>query len=222
MKRLIVPLLAGVLGTAILMSLGVWQMQRLAWKEGVLAGIEARVHDVPQALPPAPAAATDAYLPVTVTGAFAGRDIDVLVSRKQIGAGVRIVAAFRTDDGRMILVDRGFRPEARRRDPRLATTATVTGNLHWPDDLNSSTPAPDARTGLWFARDLPSMAAALGTEPVLLIARSDTGDGIEPMPLGVEGVPNDHLGYAVQWFLLALVWASMTGYWLWRNRRRAG
>ncbi len=220
--RLVIPLLTGLIGTAILVWLGLWQLDRLAWKEGVLAAIDARIGQAPGGLPAAPAPLGDAFLPVTVTGRFTGQDIDVLVGLKDLGAGVRIVAAFETAEGRRILIDRGFRPEAQRRAPRVAAEATVTGNLHWPDDLNSSTPPPDARTGLWFARDLPAMAEALGTEPVLVVARSQTGDGIRPLPLDSAGIPNHHLGYAIQWFALAFVWAAMTAFWLWRNRRRPG
>jgi surfeit locus 1 family protein len=96
----------------------------------------------------------------------------------------------------------------------------VEGNLHWPEEVDGFTPAPDARTGLWFARDVPAMAEALGSEPVLIVARSPTAPGIEPLPVDTSHIPNDHLGYAVQWFGLAAVWLGMTAYLLWRIRRR--
>ncbi|MBE0554514.1 MAG: SURF1 family protein, partial [Rhodobacteraceae bacterium] len=93
-------------------------------------------------------------------------------------------------------------------------------NLHWPQDADSFTPPPDPRTGLWFARDVAAMAAKLGTEPVLIVARGPTGDGITPMPVDSSAIPNDHWGYAITWFSLAAVWAVMTGYLLWRIRQR--
>jgi surfeit locus 1 family protein len=65
------------------------------------------------------------------------------------------------------------------------------------------------------------MAAALKAEPLLIVAKSETGDGIEPMPVDSSAVTNDHLNYAITWFLLALVWAGMTGLLLWRMRRNA-
>ena len=218
-KRMIFPLLLGLVGAAVLLSLGVWQLQRLAWKEAILAEIEARIQSAPVTVPATPDPVADKYLPVMAEGRFTGEHLDVLVSRKQIGAGVRVIEVFETG-GRRLLVDRGFIPDANRSDPRDQGGGRVVGNLHWPIEVDSFTPPPDARTGLWFARDLPAMAQALGTEPLLIVAREDTGPGIEAMPVDGSDLPNDHLGYAIQWFGLALVWLGMTGYLLWRIRRR--
>lgn len=219
-RRMIIPLLIGLLGGAILISLGIWQVNRLAWKQSVLAEIDARIADAPVALPATPDPQADRYLPVTATGRFTGEQIDILVSRKQIGPGVRVVEAFETADGRRILVDRGFVPQDARSVPRLSGPATVEGNLHWPDEVDSYTPPPDATTGLWFARDVPAMAAALNTEPTFIVARRPTGGDIEPMPVDSSGIPNDHMNYAITWFSLAAVWLGMTAYLLWRIRQR--
>ena len=219
-RRMILPLLFGLLGCAILIALGSWQLQRLAWKQGILAQISARLTDTPVALPALPDPAGDKYLPVRVTGRFTGSEIDVLASLKEVGAGYRVIAAFRTDDGRMILIDRGFLPEDQRARPRLATTAAIVGTLHWPDETDSFTPPPDAAREIWFARDVPAMAAKLQTEPVLIVAREATGDGITPLPVDTQGIPNNHLNYALTWFSLAAVWAGMTLLLLWRIRRR--
>ena len=219
-RRMILPLLFGLLGCAILIALGSWQLQRLAWKQGILAQISARLTDTPVALPALPDPAGDKYLPVRVTGRFTGSEIDVLASLKEVGAGYRVIAAFRTDDGRMILIDRGFLPEDQRARPRLATTAAIVGTLHWPQETDGFTPPPDAARAIWFARDVPAMAAVLRTEPVLIVARTDTGDGITPLPVDTVGIPNNHLNYALTWFSLAAVWAGMTLLLLWRIRRR--
>jgi surfeit locus 1 family protein len=225
LRRMIFPLLLGVVGGAVLVSLGVWQLQRLAWKEGVLDEISTRIEAAPVALPAAPEAERDQYLPVEVTGTFTGQGLDVLVSRKQSGAGYRVIAVLETD-GRRVLVDRGFLPERLRDTPRPGPDAgavAVRGNLLWPDEVDGFTPPPDARTGLWFARDLPAMAQALGTEPVLVVQRAASlqDAAVEAMPVDTAGIPNDHLGYAVQWFGLAAVWVGMTAFLLWRIRRRA-
>jgi surfeit locus 1 family protein len=217
---MIVPLLFGLIGAAILVGLGVWQLQRLAWKQAILAGIEARLDAPPVALPGSPDPQRDRYLPVTVSGRFTGEDIDVLASRREIGAGFRVIAAFETGDGRRILIDRGFVTDENRDLPRAAGAATVTGTLHWPEEVDRFTPPPDPAARMWFARDVPAMAAALATEPVLVVARSPTGDGIEPMPVDTAGIPNDHLNYAITWFSLAVVWLGMTLLLLWRIRRR--
>ena len=221
-RRFLVALIFGLAGAAVLMGLGIWQMQRLAWKEAILTEITAKIAATPVALPPAPVNDSEdlRYLPVTVAGRFTGEVLRVLVSRKQEGAGVRVIEVLDTADGRRVMVDRGFLPEARKEEVLAAGEATVTGNLHWPAEVDSFTPPPDAKAGLWFARDVPAMAAALNTEPVLVVAKSDTGDGIEPMPVDTAGIPNDHLGYAIQWFGMAIVWLGMTAYLLWRIRRR--
>lgn len=219
-RRMILPLIFGLVGAAILIGLGSWQVQRLNWKAAVLAEIDARIGDVPVELSAAPDPVADRFLPVTVSGRFTGTEIDVLVSRKQIGAGFRIIAAFETTDGRHILIDRGFLRDEDRDAPRAKTTATIIGNLHWPQEIDSYTPVPDAKRNMWFARDVPAMAAALGTEPVLVVARDATGDGIDPMPVDSSTIPNDHLNYAITWFSLAAVWLGMTALLLWRIRRR--
>ena len=63
------------------------------------------------------------------------------------------------------------------------------------------------------------MAAALQTEPILVVARNPTGQGVEPLPVGTEGIPNNHLQYAMTWFSLAAIWTGMTVLTLWRIRR---
>lgn len=220
LKRMIVPLILGLGGGAILLSLGFWQLQRLHWKQGVLAGIEARIGATPVALPAAPKDPGDRYLPVQVSGRFTGEEIDVLSSLKQIGAGYRVIGLFETQAGRRIMVDRGFIPETARDAPRPAKPAEVTGNLHWPQEVDGYTPAPDLERRLFFARDVAQMAGALQAEPVLVVARSDTGDGVLPVPIGPEGIVNNHLNYAITWFLMAAAWLGMTLLLLWRIRQR--
>lgn len=217
MRRILFLLIFGIAGLAVLVSLGVWQVQRLAWKQGVLAEIDSRISAEPVGLPDTVSPDADKYLPVTITGDLVPGEIHVLVSVKQVGAGYRIIQSFSTED-RTILVDRGFVPVTAKQDKRLNGSMEVTGNLHWPDEIDSYTPEPDIDDNIWFARDVPNLAAALGAEPILLIARSQTDPGITPLPVDTAGIPNDHLQYAITWFGLALVWAAMTGYFLWRNR----
>lgn len=221
LRRLLLPLLFGAFGCAFLASLGVWQLQRLAWKEGVLAQIEERIGDAPVALPVAPDVEADRYLPVRVSGRTLGREIDVLVSTKEEGAGFRVISAFETDGGRLIMIDEGYVRQTEKDVARPGAEMVVTGNLHWPDEIDGFTPEPDLKAKIWFARDVPAMAAHLETEPVLVIARTVTGTDARatPLPVSTVGIPNSHLGYAIQWFGLALVWAGMTAFFLWRMHR---
>ncbi len=223
MRRMIWPLLFGLAGVTVLVALGVWQVQRLHWKEGVLAEMRAELAAPPAALPAAPDPAAHNYLPVTVDGRYLVGEIHVLTTRQGRGPGYRIVAPFETGDGRHILIDRGFVPERLKTAPRPPAPARITGNLHWPDDLDETfTPEPDMARNIWFARQVAPMAAALGTEPVLLVLRESSGSPlpVEPWPVDTSGIRNDHLQYAVTWFSLAALWAGMTGYLLWRIRRR--
>lgn len=219
-RRMILPLLFGLFGAAILIGLGTWQVQRMAWKQAILAEIDAQIGAEPVALPAVPDPARDRFLAVTVDGQLTGEGLDVLVSRKEIGAGYRAIAVMQTADGRRILLDRGFLPQEARDLPRRVTTLQVTGNLHWPAEVDSYSPAPDLAKNLWFARDVAAMAAALQTEPVFIVARAPTGDGIEAMPVDTSAIPNDHLAYAITWFSLAVGWLGMTVLLLWRIKRQ--
>ncbi len=219
-KRLIAPLVIGLVGAAILVSLGVWQVKRLAWKEALLSAIEARLDDAPMALPTTPDPVRDRYAPVWVEGSFTGPELHVLSADREAGPGYRIIAAFRTSDGRTILIDRGFVPEDQRDAARVVTTARIVGTLFWPNETDSFTPAPDRAANIWFARDVPAMATELDTEPTFIVAREPTGDGIKPVPVDTSGIPNDHRNYAITWFSLAFVWLGMTVLWLWRIRRQ--
>lgn len=217
---MIVPLLFGLVGSAILISLGVWQMQRLTWKEAILADIEARIIAAPVAIPAMPDPVVDKYLPVTARGEITGDEVHVLVSQKQIGAGYRIIAAFELLDGRRVLLDRGFVKVQQKKAMRPTGMSQVVGNLHWPDEKGSSIPEPDLKAEIWFARDVPALAAHLNTEPVLIIARNVdlADDPVAPLPVDSASIPNDHLQYALTWFSLALIWMVMTLAFLWRAR----
>ncbi|WP_430464727.1 SURF1 family protein [Tabrizicola sp.] len=220
LRQIFFPLLLGIAGCAVLVSLGIWQVQRMHWKAGVLAEIEAMIHDTPVPLMAEPDPVADKFRPVVVEGRFTGESLPVLFGIKGASPGVLVIETFETVDGRRILVDRGFIEDEARALPRTAGASRVVGNLHWPIDATSSTPPPDAKTGLWFARDVPAMAAKLNAEPTLIVAREPTGDGITPVPVNTSTIPNDHWGYAITWFLLALVWAVMTAALVWRIRRQ--
>ncbi len=224
-RRMIFPLLFGILGVAILVSLGNWQMRRLAWKEALLAEIESRLSAPPVALPAAPDPEKDRYLAVTLRGRIEPPALFVLTSREGEGPGFRVISPLVTEGGRRVLLDRGFVPErARARVAEARGPLEVEGNLDWPREADSYTPEPDRARGIWFARDVPRMAAELGTEPVLVVARRiDPPDAVvTPAPVDTASIRNPHLGYAIQWYGMALVWAGMTLYWLWRIRRRGG
>jgi surfeit locus 1 family protein len=221
MRRMIGPILVGVFGVLILITLGSWQLQRMGWKEAKLAAINAMLVEAPVALPDQVSIAADRYRGVTLTGAYTGEVALKLDSLQDQGPGKRVIAVFATAVGRRVLVDRGIWLDGSAAEPTLAHPAQVVGNLDWPQEADSYTPPPDPKTGLWFARDVPAMAKALNAEPTLIVAREPTGDGILPVPLDTSSIPNNHWQYAMTWFSLAAVWFVMTGFLLWRIRQQS-
>lgn len=220
-RRMIVPLIFGIVGVAILVSLGSWQLRRLAWKTEILAAITARLEAPPVPVPATASPEADRYLRVHASGEILPGEIHVYTSAPPRGVGYRVIVPLRLADGRSLLLDRGFVPIDEKGVARHLGAITVEGNLDWPRETDSLfTAAPDLAKNIWFARDVPAMAAALGTEPLLLVtSASDDPAAPQPLPVTVN-LPNDHLGYALTWFGLALVWAGMTVYLLWRIKRR--
>lgn len=221
-RRMIIPGLFGLVGTVILVLLGVWQLDRASQKATLVADMQARLAGASGALPAQPDPIADNYRPVRLNGAFLPAQTFVLSGSKEEGPGFRVIGAFQTEDGRDVMVDRGFLPEAQRAVMPAPGdgTQTLTGNLQWPRDADSFTPGYDATRNLFFARDVGPLAAHLGTEPVLIVLRASSVPDpfVQPMPVDQVTIPDNHIGYAVQWFLMALVWAGMTLFFLWRIR----
>ncbi|MEM6303214.1 MAG: SURF1 family protein [Pseudomonadota bacterium] len=220
MRGTLFLLIVGLGGAGILIALGVWQVQRLAWKEGVIADINARIVSAPAALPASPDREADAYLPVRAAGTLDTGFLRVLVSQKTEGAGYRIIAPFALTGGRRVMADLGFLPVDTAEFQRPNGQITITGNLQWPDETDGFTPAPDREGNIWFARDVDLMAEALSTEALLLVARAvapPIGE-VTPLPVDTSRIPNNHLQYAVTWFSLAVIWLAMSLYFY---RRRA-
>ncbi len=219
-RRMIFPVALGLSGCAVLIALGVWQMQRLQWKQGVLAQISEKIAAAPVALPAALSEVADEYRTVNVSGNLLEQPIHVLTSQKPEGPGFRVIQPLMLSTGQRLLVDLGFIPESEKTTQAFVGDVSVTGSLLWPDEVDSFTPAPNRQKNIWFARDLPAMAEVMGTDPVLIVA-SETFPTLAPRLTPVTiNIPNDHFGYAVTWFSLAAVWGMMTGYALWRIRRR--
>jgi surfeit locus 1 family protein len=220
-RKMIVPLVFGLFGAALLVGLGVWQIQRMAWKNGVIAEINARISQAAVEVPLTPTEALDEYLAVRADGRTVGDEVHVLISIDGYGTGYRVISRFETG-GRSILLDRGFVPLALKDAARDPISGNITGNLLWPDEIDGFTPDPDFGANIWFARDLPKLAQALDTEELLVVLRNaDSGNGGAAFtPIDSSKIRNNHLNYAITWFLMAIGWLGMTGYWVWSIRRR--
>ncbi len=218
LRRMIGPLIFGLGGAAILVKLGLWQLDRLEWKTALINTESARMSAPPVALPATLDPLKDHFLHVEITGTLGAEMADVLTSIPQVGPGYKMIAALETPQGRRVLVDLGFILEENRTAPRPSGSVSVRGNVFWPNETDWFTPKMDQTRNIWFARDLDLMSAALQTEPVMIVARTITPP-VANLYLRPSDRPNNHLNYAITWFSLAFVWLGMTGLLLWRIRR---
>ncbi len=226
--------LAAALAFALLVGLGVWQLERLAWKETVIARIAARAKAAPQALPPrAQWAALRPedydYRRVVARGRFVP-DRQVRVFRASAPGGVSgegpgyvYLAPFETADG-VVVVNRGFAPLARADAiaPPPSRETEISGLMRPPEPRNAFTPADTPDKGLWYTRDGPAIAAALGfPQAAPFTIDADPAPGVA-LPRGGAtemSIPNNHLSYAFTWFGLAGALAVVFA--LWARRRGA-
>ncbi|MEO1640525.1 MAG: SURF1 family protein, partial [Pseudomonadota bacterium] len=162
----------------------------------------------------------DEYTRVTLTGTATGEELHVLVSGTAAGTGYRVISRLATNIG-PVMVDLGLLPLDQKKAPPLLAEMDINGTLLWPDDQNSSTPEPDLGRNIWFARNVEAMSAALDTLPLMVIASdmSPPDPRLTPLPVTTANIKNDHFEYAVTWFLLAVVWAVMSLYLIYRTTR---
>lgn len=221
MRKLLFPIIIGLGGIVVLLWLGFWQVDRLAWKLGVIAEMDERLAQDPVPLPGSVDPVVDNYRTVILQGAATGEEIRFLDSGTAAGTGHHIISAFETNDGRRVMLDQGLLGindlDAQNAEP-FTDTVTVQGNLIWPDDITDQAPEGDE----WYVRDVDAMAQALNTEPVLIVlsAASDYDPRLDPLPVNTRNIKNDHLEYAITWFLLAVVWLSMTAFYTVRVMRQ--
>jgi surfeit locus 1 family protein len=220
LRKILFPLILGLAGCGVLISLGLWQVERLAWKKDILAGIDTRLAAAPAPLTLFVTEAADEYTRVTLTGTPAGEELHVLVSGTEAGTGYRVISRFETTLG-PILVDQGLLAIDNKAAPSLVTEMQIDGTLIWPDDQNAQTPDPDLGANIWFARNVETMSAALDTRPLMVVATRTTpaDPRLTALPVNTATIKNDHFEYAVTWFLLALVWAIMSFYLILRTTR---
>jgi surfeit locus 1 family protein len=235
----LVPSIAALAAFAVLVSLGMWQLDRKAWKEGLIATLEQRLSAPPVALPaastwPQLTAAQDEFLRVTVTAEFLhDREATVYTvgSSMRDGAGSPgywIFTPARLNDGGVVMVNRGFVPEGRqnpatRQAGEVAGPVDMVGVLRWPEPPGLFTPAGDPARNIWFSRDSGAIAAAkgVGAAPFYVELESPDPPGGLPRTGRLHAVlPNNHFGYALTWLGLATVLAGVYGAWLvsgWRK-----
>lgn len=231
--------LATGVAAAILIGLGAWQLERLSWKNGLIALVAQRMAADPAPVPPKPEwAGLDvsawSYRRVRATGTFdAGaqaRVYAVLSDEKGPygGPGYWIMAPLALKDGGVVVVNRGFAPEGRAELATLAPPAgevTVTGTLREPETRNLFTPADEPDKRLFFARDPATIAGGLGVaDAAPFTIDEDAAPTAGALPQGGEtrvAFPNRHLEYALTWFGLAGALVAVFLAFAWRTVRTA-
>ncbi|WP_255468017.1 SURF1 family protein [Reyranella sp. CPCC 100927] len=211
--------LAAVIAIAGSAALGVWQLERRAWKLALIDRVEQRIHAVAAPLPQSNAwsrinAKDDAYKRVSASGRFL-HDHETLVRAVTArGAGFWVLTPLRTDGGPTVLVNRGFVPPDRRdpasrREGNSAGVVHVTGLLRTTEPGGAFLRANDPVVDRWYSRDVPAIAAARGLADVApFFIDADAAPNPGGWPIGgltVVAFSNNHLVYALTWFALAFM-----------------
>lgn len=234
---LIPPAIVALAVAAGLIGLGVWQLQRLAWKEALIRTVAERTVAPPVPLPPRADWAgltPDAYeyRHVTAAGTFDHSE-EVHVYRPLVsargpyrGVGDIVLTPFHLASGGTVIVNRGFVPNERlapatRPAGQVAGPVTVTGLMRSPQERNGFTPADDTARNQWFTVDPAAVARLYGLGDVApFVIDEDAGQAPGGLPQGGETVldfPNSHLQYALTWFGLASALLGVFGVWAWRQ-----
>jgi surfeit locus 1 family protein len=231
-RGLLIPGMAAFCALVVLLSLGTWQVQRKAWKEALIATVTERFAAPPVRLPP-PAEwprldpSNDEFRRVAFSAEWLN-DKEALVyttgsslRSDAAGPGYWVFTPARVPGG-IVMVNRGFVPEGRR-DPALrpesqtAGPVDIVGVMRWPETPGLFTPPGDPAKNLWFARDPAAMAAAKGVgavAPFYIEQESPSVPGGLPQVGKLQpSLPNNHLGYALTWYGLALVLVVGFGIW---------
>ncbi len=227
-RRLLWPALATAVVFAVLLTLGSWQVARLTWKLELIERVESRVDAAPVPAP-GPAAWPDLetdewdYRPVEVSGRFLDGELYYYIALSDArgpvgGPGYFVYAPFETDDGFVVMVNRGFVPDGRQapesRPGSEAPDGPVTLTGLWRRDERGNMFTLEADKGIWFVRESRKMAASLGINPretrvapFTIDARADftPASGLPQAGETIVSFTNNHLQYVVTWYGLALV-----------------
>jgi len=230
---LIVPGAFALLGLIVLLGLGTWQVERKAWKEGLIATLDQRLNEAPIALPP-PAQwvelsqSASEFTRVRVRVTFPKAD-DALVFSGQSAIrddvkepGYFVFSPARLPDGQQIVINRGFTPS--KSYPKPTDPQDIVGYLRWPEAPSWFVASHDAAGEVWTARDIAAMADARGwgaVAPFYIEQESPVPLGGLPHPAALKvHLRNEHLQYAITWYGLSAVWVVMFAIWASRRRGR--
>jgi surfeit locus 1 family protein len=228
-RGVIEPTIFALVGIAILIGLGIWQLDRKAWKENLIATATARLSQTPQDLPPRVdwihlVQADNEFRRVAFPAEFLPGEEALVYSagsafRPDVqGTGYWVFAPARLAGGSIVVVDRGFIPleakDVARRAPPPRGIVDIVGVMRWPETRGIFTPADEPQNNIWFLRDPDAMAKAhkwQAVAPFYIEQEAPVPEGGLPKPGKLTvNLPDNHLQYAITWFGLALGLAGVT------------
>ena len=226
-------LLATFFGTAILLWLGIWQVQRLQWKEGLIAQLAANAAAPPMDLAAAAglrAAGRDPeFVRVKFTGEYRHDSWKKMISTYDGGQGWTIITPAVSADGWAVIVDRGRLPGQRVENfDKPEGPVEIEGVIRtYSLGQGYFDPENDPAGNLWYWWDVPGMLKASplpeGAKPfpyvVQLLPGSSAADFPRP-PEPQANLANNHLGYAITWFGLAATLLAVAGFYIYDLKRR--
>ena len=219
-KRPVLTGIAVVIALAILLSLGTWQVERLHWKEKLLANITERRQASPASLADIEGMAATGedidYRHITVSGEYVNSKERHFFATWHGQTGFYVYTPLQLADGRYLFVNRGFVPydnkePEMRMQGQLTDQQTVTGlaRAKLPGKPSWVVPDNDVAKNIFYWKDLDVMASSVGLDKAEVVPFFvDADDTPNPKGLPIGGVtdvdlPNNHLQYAFTWFGLA-------------------
>lgn len=218
LKKILAPLF--VIGSVLtLLGFSYWQVQRLEWKQGMIAAYESAAKAAPVPLESLGAITREKhnYTRVTLTGKFLNNhELHLGGRRLYTKTGYHILTPMSVEDSpqtKTYLVNRGWVPvelkdPAKRPHPAPEDDISASGIIRFPEPAGLFTPANHPEKNFWFTVDIPAMEKETGIKlQPFTVEIVDANAARDTFPTPSDGkvvLRNDHLGYAITWFCLAI------------------
>lgn len=216
------------------LTLGVWQLERREWKRDILDRMATNQAAAPLSLDELLKGdpLRHEYGRVKVTGTFEhGNEFHLAARSLKNKVGLQVVTPLKTDDGRVVLFDRGWIPSekkepSKRAEGQVAGRVELTGIVRRSQIRGRFVPDSVPDKNVWFHVDVPLMRQLAGAprDPKLdaFFLDADAAPNPGGVPIGGQtrlDIPNDHMQYAITWFLIALALAGVYLAYHWENGR---
>lgn len=212
-KPKLIPTLFTIPALILLLSLCIWQLQRLQWKENLIAEINFKTQLPPIKLPEDVNVEEMLYRKVTLQGKYLHENEIYIYGGATKPSNEHfyyILTPLQLNDGRTIIVNRGWVPEKfksqkTRESSLIQNEVKVTGAIMPNEKKGTYTYNNQPKKNLWFYINLDEIGSFINrqVEPFYILAQNN-GDSF---PKGREVKPtlhNNHLGYALTWLFSAI------------------